>query len=183
MMLYGCSGHVLAKLVTCLGLDRVDEHRRQEPCASQEHRASWMALRRVCDGTALPCGVQRSSLEIMIDIMRLAPRVFSECAIDPLLSFIVAERWLPTEAWQPVDQRSRWTEQTNSKIWMEYCFTEKLKIEILGKRRARSGKSRDLEEMSKFFESCRSSAAPGSGRRGEDLRGVRRQTRRHGRVC
>jgi len=62
-----------------------------------------------------------------------------------------------------VDQCFRRTEQMNSKSWMEGYLSEKLKIATLGRRRARSGKSRYLEETSKFLESCRSSGAPGSG--------------------
>mmetsp|Transcript_34605 Transcript_34605/g.112552 ORF Transcript_34605/g.112552 Transcript_34605/m.112552 type:complete len:212 (+) Transcript_34605:259-894(+) len=183
MMLYDCSSYVVTKFVAYLGLDKVDKHRRREPCPSQEHRASWMALRRVCDETALPCGVRGTTLEIIFDIMQLAPRVFSECATYPLLPFLAVEHWLPLEAWQAVDQRSRRTEHMNSESWMEGYLSERLKIATLGRRRARSGKSRYLEEMLMFFESCRSGGAPGSGRRGEGLRGVRRQMRRHGRVC
>jgi len=51
-------------------------------------------------------------------------------------------------------------DQGELKSEIEECyFTERLKIETIGKRRAHSGKSRHLEEMLKFFERRRSSGA------------------------
>mmetsp|Transcript_99998 Transcript_99998/g.322321 ORF Transcript_99998/g.322321 Transcript_99998/m.322321 type:complete len:179 (-) Transcript_99998:51-587(-) len=64
-----------------------------------------------------------------------------------------------------VSQKTSGTLKCWMQCWMQGHLSEKLKIATLGRRRARSGKSRCLEETLKFLESC----ASGGGHREGNL--------------
>mmetsp|Transcript_76419 Transcript_76419/g.247925 ORF Transcript_76419/g.247925 Transcript_76419/m.247925 type:complete len:156 (+) Transcript_76419:230-697(+) len=80
--------------------------------------------------------------------------------------YMVAEPVVPGPCARPV----RWSdvyrkEDQEDERWTEGDCQSKLKIENLGPRRARSGRSRCLEDLRKFLECWRSSEAPSAAQR------------------
>mmetsp|Transcript_79380 Transcript_79380/g.257145 ORF Transcript_79380/g.257145 Transcript_79380/m.257145 type:complete len:165 (+) Transcript_79380:84-578(+) len=95
------------------------------------------------------------------------------------IPFMVAERWILSRARQPVDQRYRRSELSlrpamawRQRRWRDVCRKEKMKIEILGRRRSRNGKSRSDDAMLKYIENYRSSGLLAGPRRRLSSRSV-----------
>jgi len=140
--------------------------RRASPC----HMPSLRARARMHGDAALFDVVRRScgntcgrTATMSIDILMIIVSVATSPGSAPLSwtnSFMAAEPLFRSAATRTVET----TEQKNER-WMEGDCHSKLKIENLGPRRARSGRSRCLEDLRKFLECCRRSEAPPAAQR------------------
>jgi len=100
---------------------------------------------------------------MLVTMMMIITSVISGSGSAPLSrsnSFMAAEPLFRSAATRTVET----TEQKNER-WMEGDCHSKLKIENLGPRRARSGRSRCLEDLRKLLECCRRSQAPPAAQR------------------
>jgi len=103
---------------------------------------------------------KRDVLMMMTMMVELTTRVCATSTEWVLNSFMAAEPLFRSAATRTVET----TEQKNER-WMEGDCHSKLKIENLGPRRARSGRSRCLEDLRKFLECCRRGEAPPAAQR------------------
>jgi len=126
----------------------------QRPCSIGQQQATTVECQRVSETS------KRDVLMMMTMMMVLTTRVCATSTEWVLNSFMAAEPLFRSAATRTVET----TEQKNER-WMEGDCHSKLKIENLGPRRARSGRSRCLEDLRKFLECCRRSEAPPAAQR------------------
>jgi len=128
-------------------------------------RCAWLALRvRQCllvDGRRdhRPSEKAEANTHVKLAVMKTTVMLEGISATIPT-PFMAAEPLFRSAATRTVET----TEQKNER-WMEGDCHSKLKIENLGPRRARSGRSRCLEDLRKFLECCRRSEAPPAAQR------------------
>jgi len=106
----------------------------------------------------------RAVLSVMLVMLRISHGARQSATCLPWNTFMAAERWILPRACQPEDRRHgdaelllRAKATRKQRRLRVFHHGEKTKIEILGKRRSRNGKSRSDDEMLRYIEKSKNS--------------------------